>query len=439
VESEIDHSAMDADPVQADPLARPTPSNGVEGSEYDPLAVPAHGVMPPKGMPMLPMMGGPIPPMMPPFPPVLFPPPGLMMSVKKKKWADAPKEFPTTGEGFPFPQGGWAYGQSVGKPYDYQKSDMYQELMKEAAKRTTMQLAFTYLLDVQPKVADYVAELENEMQILIIESDDPIDVSDSIICCLFKANNIKHKAIHLSDLADLEVDAKKSTIILSDTLHALEVPAPIATALKAFVSHGGLLLSFNNSVSVISSTFTGKLKPRLGSTAIDKPIEISTHLSSPHDATHFEKYDDLSKSHKQLVRLHGLQRFEVIDAKHSVTSIITESAPQAGQPIAISFQFGQSKARGTVYHSTTSHIVARIGAQGGTSFQPLTDMLPAQSIALAKKCIEDLNKLRPIPNQTISAWQAALNAGFPACINIALSYYPFLDSLFSLLVTSSSK
>lgn len=424
---------MEAFPVKVEGAVGGTGSNVVENEAFDPLANGGVGMSVGKGVGGVGMLP---PPLMPPFGPMLFPPVAML---KKKKWADAPKEFPTSGEGYPFPQGGWAYGQSVGKPYDFMKSDGYVSLMKEAAKRTTMQLAYVYLLDVQPAVATFVDLLTDEMRIVLVESNDALDASESVVSRFFSANNIPHKALHLNDLVTVDLDPKQTSIILCDTLHSSEVENAVVTALKAFVSHGGLLLSFNNAISIISNTFQGKLKPRLGATTIDKPIAISARPFPASDQSHFQQYEDIAKAHKQLVRIHGLQRFEVIDSKNSVSSIITESAPQAGQPLVVSFQFGQGKNRGTVYHSTATHLVAKIGPQGGNSFQPLTDMLPAQSLSLANKCIEDLNKIKPTPHKTIAAWQAAVKCGFPSCINIALSYYPFLDSLFSILIAHSQQ
>ena len=425
---------MDVDPVKADPLAVPSVPNGVEKFTYDPLAGVGGGVPPALGMPPLGLFPGALPPFAPPFAPVLFVLPGLMPPAKKKKWADAPKEFPTVGEGFPFPKGGWAYGQSVGKPYDYQKSDGYVEQMKIAAKRTTMQLAFVYLLDMQPKVAEYVQELSGE-EILVVECEDAQDVAESIICRFFSVNNIKVKSTKLSQLAEMSMDAKQTCMILSDNLRSAELETPIIDALKRYVSHGGLLLSFNNAITIISKTFSGKIHPRMGATTLDKPIEIGTSQTDNNLHQHFSQYESYANAHKQIVRLHGLQRFEVVDSKNSVTTLLTETAPQSGQALVVTFQFGSGKAHGRVIHSTTSHLVSKIGAQGGTSFQPLADMLPAQSKTLAEKNIATLTQLPTPPQTTITAWNAALNCGFSPSINIALSYYPFLDSLFSMIMS----
>lgn len=425
---------MDVDPSKADPLERSSVSNGVETSSYDPLASAGSGLPPALGIPPLGMFSGPRPPFVPPFAPVMFPPPGLMPLPKKKKWADAPKEFPTEGEGFPFPQGGWAYGQSVGKPYDYQKTDGYLDEMKMAAKRTTMQLAFVYLLDMQPNVAKYVQELTGD-EILVVESDDALDVAESIICRFFAVNNIKIKSTKLSQLAEMQIDAKQTCIILSDNLQASELETPIIDALKNYVSHSGLLLSFNNAITIVSKVFPDKLHPRMGVTTLDKPIEIGVTQTDEKSHQHISQFAPYATAHKQIVRLHGLQRFEVVDSKNSVSTLLTETAPQSGQALIVTFQFGRGKARGRVIHSTASHLVSKIGAQGGTSFQPLTDMLPAQSKALAEKCITTLTQLPTPPQTTITAWNTALKCGFSPSINIALSYYPFLDSLFSMIMS----
>jgi hypothetical protein len=360
----------------------------------------------------------------------------MMPPTKKKKWADAPKEFPKEGEGYPFPQGGWAYGQSVGKPYDYQKEDCYQEKMTEAEKRTVLQLAWIHLLDMRPQVANYVEKLTGE-EILIVTPDDDIDAADSILLRLFTSNNIKHIVEKVSQLKPEQLGPNERVIILCDTLHVESLEDSLIHAFSDYVSSGGLLLSYNNAISVISKVFPGKLIPRLGSTTLDKAIEIRATLDTKKDADFFAQYAQHASSHKQMVRLLGLQRFEVIDSKNQVHVLLTEAAPQSGQPLAVSFHGKQR--RGSVYHSTTTHLVSKIGSQGGTSFQPLADMLPAASKVLAEKCISDLSKLPNPPQATITAWTAALRCGFASSINIALSYQPFLDSLLLLLIAHAKK
>ena len=418
---------MDTDIVQVDSK----PPHAAESSYIDPKT----GLMPPRMPPaMLPPPGMLPPGLMPPFAPMLFPPPGMMPPAKKKKYADAPKDFPTEGEGYPFPQGGWLYGQSVGKPYGYLDGDSYKQKIKDAEKQTTMQLAFDYLLDMKPKIAEYVEKLEGQ-EILVVECDDPLDAADSLVGRLFAANNIRHNRIKVEQLAETELDATKTSIVLCENLHSPNPSEASFTAISSFVTSGGLVFSFNNAVFIVDGAFPGKLKPRIGSSTIDKPIELGSKFSDDSEAQLFSSYATLASARKQAVRLHGLQRFEVVNTGKNATVhiLLEETAPQAGQALLVKFQAGRGKKRGTVYHSLTSHIVSKVGTQGGTSFQPLPDLLPAHSKALAEKCIEDLEKMPQPPITTITAWKTALKCGFPACINIALSYYPFLDSLFSVL------
>lgn len=420
---------MDIDTVQVD--SREKPPNGAELVQVDPLAVPLMQRPPPVMMPPPGMMP---PGLMPPFAPMLFPPPGMMPPAKKKKFADAPKEFPKEGEGYPFPQGGWLYGQSVGKPYGYLDTETYRQKIKDAEKQTTMQLAFDYLLDMRPKVSEYIENLEGH-EILVVECDDPLDAADSLVGRLFSANNIKHNRVKLEQLETTELDATKTSIVLCENLQIASASEALGSALSGFVTSGGLIYSFNNAISIIDVAFPDKLKPRIGSTTLDKPIEIGTHFTDDSETQLFSQYASLASARRQAVRLHGLQRFEVLKKGKTAaaTVLLEETAPQAGQPLLVKFQAGRGKKRGTVYHSLTTHIVAKVGAQGGTSFQPLPDLLPAHSKALAEKCIEDLEKMPTPPTTTITAWKTALKCGFPTCINIALSYYPFLDSLFSVL------
>lgn len=455
-ESEGLQLLMDVDIPQHDPLARPANGDGIEGKGAESRYAP-----PPKGVPPMPGMMppmGPIPPMM-----MMFPPPGMMPPpLKKKKWADAPKEFPKEGEGYPFPQGGWAYCQSIQKPYDFQRTDDYQERMKEAGKRTTLQLAFTYLLDVVPGLTNYVDKLSGE-EIRLVHSDDALDVTESIVGRLFKVNNIRHIAQTLNQLDTSSLVPKQHVIVLDDTLHVEKVDDAIALALRDFVSNGGTILSFNNAISVIALAFPGKLKPRLGATTLDKPMEIKVeHFDNHLDRVALGRYQDKASEHRQMVRLHGLQRFEVIDADNQVQVLITETAPQPDQPLLVKLSSPSSSAdaaptkpkggrgskktpqkqapvsSGAVYHGTTTHLVAKVGEQGRTSFQPLSDMLPVHSKALAQKCIEDIAKTEPLPASTITAWKAALQCGFAENINVAVSYQPFLHYLFTLLMAATS-
>lgn len=319
----------------------------------------------------------------------------------------------------------------------YLETEAYQSQLKTAEKRITMQLAFTYLLDMQPKIAEYVSSLEKEgekREMLLVESEDAFEAADSVVGRVFAANNIKHNRKKLNQLAEMELDATKINIVLCENVHCMEPSEDICEALSSFVSSGGLLLSFNNAVTIISAAFPNKLKPRIGISTIDKPIEFETHFTDDNESQLFSQYASLASQRKQAVRLHGLQRFEVLDKKkNGVNSLLVETAPQSGQVLCVKFHAGRGKKKGTVYHSLTTHVVAKVGTQGGTSFQPLPDLLPADAKALAQKCILDLEKIPTPPTTTISAWKAALKCGYPNCINIALSYYPFLDSLFSIL------
>lgn len=110
-----------------------------------------------------------------------------------------------------------------------------------------------------------------------------------------------------------------------------------------------------------------------------------------------------------------------------------ESAPQAGQALAVKFQFG----KGLVYHSVITHLISKVGSQGGTNFQTLADMLPIPSNEIAKNIIKELQEMKT-PLKTLSAFNTALSCGYSTCINLSKSFEMTFDCLFTMILTHSS-
>jgi hypothetical protein len=135
-----------------------------------------------------------------------------------------------------------------------------------------------------------------------------------------------------------------------------------------------------------------------------------------------------TRQFKQLVRRKGMMRFDIVDP--SVETLLRETAPDSGRPLAAKFQFG----KGDVFQLNTTHLASKVGAQGGSNFLGLGDMLDAPSKKLALQTIEEISKAEGKKlNTTSVAWRAAYNSGFFNALNMARSYVLTLDFMFELL------
>lgn len=129
-----------------------------------------------------------------------------------------------------------------------------------------------------------------------------------------------------------------------------------------------------------------------------------------------------------------MMRFDVVDP--AVETLLREAAPDSGRPLAVKFKHGQ----GEVFQLNTTHLASKVGAQGGSNFLGLGDMLDAPSKTLALQTLESISKHEGKKlTTTLVAWRAAYNSGFYNSVNTARSYVLTLDFMFELLRKYLSK
>jgi hypothetical protein len=114
--------------------------------------------------------------------------PGVIRTadIIKAQVTAAPAPPKPEGAGFPYPEGGFAYGKAIHDPYYYKKEDSFLAQLHTAELRAAYQLAYVYLYDSNEQVARFVDSLQQHEMVIVSQNDT------SAASLAFRSNEIKH-------------------------------------------------------------------------------------------------------------------------------------------------------------------------------------------------------------------------------------------------------
>jgi len=180
--------------------------------------------------------------------------------------------------------------------------------------------------------------------------------------------------------------------------------------IKFFVESGGLLLSFNKAVQIISEIFPNTITFKNGESTLDKKIELE--VEDTEDSNLFLGLQNASQR-KKATRFSGIRRFQVNKENSNVTVLVKETSPSQF-PIAARITYG----RGYIFH------IIHVGTD---------ELLALRSKEKAQFYCKQVEDGPNINEATKIAWKTALLCSQEGSFYLAISLLPFFDVVFGII------
>jgi len=176
-----------------------------------------------------------------------------------------------------------------------------------------------------------------------------------------------------------------------------------------FVESGGVVLSFNKAVAIISGLFPDTISFKKGESTLDKKIELEVHDT---DDKHLFLGLQNASQRKKATRFSGIRRFQVTENSDSIV-LVKETKPSQN-PIAMRIKHGH----GFIFHFI--HV--------GTD-----EVMELRSKDRAQFYCKQVEEGPNINSATKSAWKTALLCSQWGSFYLAISLLPFLDIVFGII------
>eukprot|EP01124_Arcella_intermedia_P019109 TRINITY_DN2624_c0_g1_i3.p1 TRINITY_DN2624_c0_g1~~TRINITY_DN2624_c0_g1_i3.p1 ORF type:complete len:273 (+),score=35.59 TRINITY_DN2624_c0_g1_i3:59-877(+) len=124
----------------------------------------------------------------------------------------------------------------------------YQDYIKNAEVRTAHQLALAYFRDANPLLGACLHEFRERDVVVLDREDKPQQSNNNTIHLLFVKNCLRHVNVTSEEFEDIQLN-QSQLLVLSDDVG---LSANSISKINQFVVSGGLVLSFNKAISIVS-------------------------------------------------------------------------------------------------------------------------------------------------------------------------------------------
>jgi hypothetical protein len=287
----------------------------------------------------------------------------------------------------------------IRKNYD----DKFASFTRSAENRIAYQLSLRYFLDANPILGSLVKNLTGSEIVML----DGGEESENPMRYLFVGNCIPHQNVTVAEFSKTNLSKNQTLIISTD----VKIEESHSTKIKNFVEVGGVVLSFNKAVQIISQIFPNTLTFKNGESTLDKRIDLK--VEDTDDAQIFLGLQNAAQR-KKATRFAGIRRFQVNpDNFPNVQVLVTETTPSQ-YPIAAKITYG----RGFVFHFI--HV--------GTD-----DLMELRSRDKAQFYCKQVEEQPNMNEATKTAWKTALSCSQWGSFYLAISLLPFFDIIFGII------
>jgi len=278
------------------------------------------------------------------------------------------------------------------------------DFLKSAETRIAYQLSLRYFLDANPTLGALVKRLKGDEIVFLdtAEEGNPMHL-------LLVGNCIPHINVQIENFSTITLSPHQTLIISSNLTVEEEHKSKIVT----FVESGGVILSFNKSITVIASTFPDSFKFKNGESTLDKKVDVV--VNETEDKHLFLGLQNASQR-KKSIRFAGVRKFRENPENPNVTILVKENSTDNynGFPLAAKLKHGS----GFVFH------FVHVGSD---------ELLELRSRERAEFYCKQVEEGPNIHEATKMAWKSALLCSQWGSFYLAISLLLFFDIVFGII------